>query len=120
MVRTIEVYIMNKEVITRASLDGRTLAAAVFAHSRTHDCSMKEISKTEEIMSEENEAALKLVEELAAEKNLRCRVIDVTSLKGRLRARLKGVKSTPTIIVGNNRIVGMPQKEEFEVLLRGN
>lgn len=111
--KTIQVYILNKEVMTQASLDGRTLAAAVEAHSRTHDCSMKEISKTEKVISEENEATLKLVKELATEKNLRCQVIDVASLKGKLRARLKAVKATPTIIVGNNRIVGVPQREEF-------
>ena len=110
---------MNKEVITRASLNGRALSAAVEAHSRTHDCSMKEISKTEKAISEEDKAALKLVKELAAEKNLRFRIIDVASLKGKLRARLKGVKATPTIIVGHNRLTGVPQKEEFEVLLRG-
>lgn len=113
MVRTIEVYIVNKEVITRTSLEGRPLAAA----GEVHYCSVKEISKTEQVISEEDKAALKLVEEFAAEKNLRFRVIDVASLKGKLRARLKGVKATPTIIVGNNRLIGVPKKEEFEPLL---
>ena len=113
MVRTIEVYIMNKEVITRTGLEGRPLVAA----GEVHYCSVKEISKTEKVISEEDEAALKLVEELAAEKNLRFRVIDVAGLKGKLRARLKGVKATPTIIVGNNRLIGVPKKEEFETLL---
>jgi hypothetical protein len=120
MVKTIQVYIMNREVITQAGLEGRTLAAAVEARSRTHDCSIKEISKTEKIISEEDKAALKLVKELAVEKNLRFRVIDVASLRGKLRARLKGVRATPTIIVGNSRLTGVPKKEEFEALLKGN
>jgi glutaredoxin len=113
MVRTIEVYIMNKEVITRTVLEGRPLAAA----GEVHYCSVKEISKTEKVISEEDKAALKLVEELAAEKNLRFRVIDVASLKGKLRARLKGIKSTPTIVVGNKQLVGVPKKEEIEAFL---
>lgn len=113
MVRTIEVYIMNKEVITRTVLEGRPLAAA----GEVHYCSVKEISKSEQVLSEEDKSALKLIEEFAAEKNLRFRVIDVASLKGHLRARLKGVRATPTIIVGNNRLIGVSKKEEFEALL---
>ena len=115
--KTIQVYIMSKEVKTRQSLDGSTLAAAVFAHSRTHDCSMKEISKTERAISEEDKAALKLVKELAAEKNLKFRVIDIASLRGKLKARLKGVKATPTIIVDKKRLIGVSKKEDFEAFL---
>lgn len=120
MAKTVEVYITNKEVMTHAGVDGSTLAAAVFAQSRTHDCSMKETPKSEKIISEEDKAALKLVEELAAQNSLRLRVIDVASLRGNLRARLKGIKATPTIIVGNNRLIGVPRKKEFEALLKGN
>ncbi len=109
MARTIEVYIVTKEVTTQKSLEGRPIQG--------HYCTVKEISKTEKVISEEDKAALKFVEELAAEKNLRFRIIDVASLKGKLRARLKGVKATPTIILGNNRVVGVPKKEEFEPLL---
>jgi glutaredoxin len=109
MRKTIEVYVMNKEIITSKSLEGRPVQG--------HYCTVKEISKTEKIISEEDEAALKLVEELAVEKNLRFRVIDVASLRGKLSARLKGVKATPTIIVGGRQIVGVPKKEEFEALL---
>ena len=120
MAKTIQVYIMNKKVTTRESLDGSTQAAAAFAHSRTHDCSMKEVPKTEKVISKEDEAALKLVEEIATEKNIRFQVIDVAGLKGKLRARLKGVKTTPTIIVGNNRLLGVPQKKEIEPFLRAD
>jgi glutaredoxin len=111
---------MNKEVITRAGVNGRTLEAAVEAHSRTHDCSMKGFSKTQKVISEEDEVVLKLVKELAAKKNFRFRVIDVTSLNGKLMATLKGVKATPTIIVGNNRFTGVPKREEFEAFLKGH
>jgi hypothetical protein len=116
MAKTFQVYIMNKEVVTRTSLEGKLTDGG---GGVTHYCT-REISKTEKVISEEDKAALKLVKELAAEKNLNFRIIDVASLRGKLRARLKGVKATPTIIVGNDRLAGVPRKEEFVALLRGN
>jgi glutaredoxin len=113
MAKTIEVYIKNKEVITSTSLEGRPLAAG----GEVHYCSVKEISKTEKVISEEDEAALKLVKELAAEKNLKFQIIDVSSSKGKLKAKLKGVRTTPTIIVGSKHLIGMPKRETFETLL---
>jgi hypothetical protein len=110
MVRTIEVYVMNKEVITSPALQGRPLTVANVSTTG----SALNTFETEKVLSEEDKTALKLVKEFAAEKNLRFRVIDVAGLKGKLRARLKGVKATPTIIVGNNRLIGVPKKEEFE------
>jgi hypothetical protein len=107
---------MNKKVVTSTALEGRPLAAA----SEVHYCSAKEISETEEVISEEDEAVLKLVEELAVAKNLRLHVIDVARLSGKLRAKLRGVKATPTIIVGNGRLTGVLQKKEVEAPLRGN
>jgi len=100
MAKTIEVYITDKEVITSTSLEGRPRAAG----GEVHYCSMKEISKTEKVTSEEDGVALKLVKELAAEKNLKFQVIDVSSSKEKLKARLKGVGTTPTIIVGKKRV----------------
>jgi glutaredoxin len=114
MAKTIEVYITNKEVITSTSLEGRPLAAA----GEVHYCSVKEISKTEKVISQEDGAALNLVKELATEKNLKFRIIDVSSSKGKLKARLKGVRTTPTIIVGNKRLIGTPKKEILETLLK--
>jgi protein-disulfide isomerase len=80
---------------------------------------MREISKTEKIISEEDKQAIELARTLAKErKDFKILVIDIASFKGKMRARLKGVKITPTIIIGNNRIVGVPRKEEFEALLK--
>ena len=113
MARTVEVYIMNKEVVTQTALEGRPLVAG----GEVHYCSVKEISKTEKIISDDDKAALQLVKTLTAKKDFKIRVVDVASLKGKMKAKLKGVKATPTIIVGNNRLVGVPKKEEFETLL---
>jgi hypothetical protein len=113
MAQTIEVYITNKEVVTQTALEGKPLAAA----GTVHYCSVKEIMKTEKTISEEEKTALSLVETLARERNLKVQVVNVSSLKGKLKARIKGVKSTPTIIVGNQRMVGVPKREEFMALL---
>ena len=114
MPKTIEVYIKNEEVVTSTSLEGRPLTAG----GEVHYCSVKEFSKAEKVISEEDGTALKLVKELASENNLKLRIIDVSSSKGKLRARLKGVRTTPTIIVGSRRLIGTPERETFETLLK--
>jgi hypothetical protein len=113
MGKTIEVYIKTKEVVTQTSLEGRPLAAG----ESVHYCSVKEIAKTEKMISEEEQAALTLTKTFANIGKFHVDVIDVASLKGKLRAKLKGIKSTPTIIVQNKQLVGVPKKEEIEALL---
>ena len=113
MAKTIEVYIANKEVVTQTSLEGRPLAAG----DGVHYCSVKEIAKTEKIISEEETATLKLVKKLAAEKGFKIQIIDTANFRGKIRAKLKGVKTTPTIIIGDSRIEGTPKREELETAL---
>jgi len=112
---TIEVYIMNREVVTQMSFEGRPLAAG----STVHYCTVKELAKTKtgKIFSEEDETALRLVREFAAEKGFEVRVVDTASFKGRMKAMMKRVKTTPTIIFGDARVVGVPKKEELEAML---
>jgi len=114
MGKTIEVYVNAKEVITQTSFEGRPLTGA----GDIHYCSVKEISKTEKIISEEEKAALKLVKTLCERGDYKIQIISVSNLKGKMKARLKGIKSTPTIVVGNKHLVGVPKKEEFEALLK--
>jgi protein-disulfide isomerase len=113
MGKTIELYIKTKEVITQTSLEGRPLAAG----ETVHYCSIKEIAKTEKIISEEEKAAVTLAKTIANERKFHVDVIDMASVKGKLRAKLNGIKATPTIVVGNKQLVGMPKKEEIEALL---
>ena len=114
MGKHIEIYVITKEVVTQTSLEGRPLPGA----GDVHYCSVKEISKTEKIISEPEKTALALVHDFAREYDLEIQVIDVASLKGKLRARQKGINSTPTIVVGKNRLIGVPKKDELETLLR--
>jgi protein-disulfide isomerase len=111
--RTIEVYVMNKEVVTQTVIEGRPLAAG----DTVHYCTVKEIAKTEKILSEKDREALQLVQTIATQRKYKVQIIDLASLKGKMKARLKGVRTTPTIIVGGNRIEGVPKKEQLEEIL---
>lgn len=113
MVRTIEVYVDVKEVTTQTYFEGRPLAGA----GNVHYCSVKELSKTEKMVSEEEKVALRLVETFCNNNIFKIQIINVSSLKGKLKARQRDVKSTPTIVVGNKRFVGVPNKQEIEALL---
>ena len=114
MGKAIEVYVKTKELVTQTSLEGRPLAAG----STMHHCSVKEIAKTERMISEEEKTALTLAEAFAKERRLNVHFVNVTSLRGKLKAWLNGVRLTPTIVVGNRRFVGVPKREDFEALLK--
>ena len=82
-----------------------------------HYCTVKEISATERIIQDEDKAVLQLARKLVYGKDFKITVIDIASLKGQLKAKLKGVKVTPTTVVGRNRFVGLPSESEFVAAL---
>jgi len=98
MIEKIEVYVRNEEVVTGQAVIGRPLAG--------HWCTAKETLKTQKVMPEADRLALEMAEEFAREKGLHLEVYDTSSFKGKLKASLKGVKTTPTIIIGNQKIEG--------------
>jgi len=114
MGKQIEIYVTTKEVVTQTTLEGRPLPGA----GNVHYCAVKEISKTEKMISEEEKQALTLIQEFARENGFTVQVIDLATLKGKLRARRNGINSTPTIIVGKSRLVGVPKEGEIEALLK--
>ena len=63
-------------------------------------------SGTENVMPESDESALKCAREVAASKGLRIEVCDINTFGGKVKARMRGVRVTPTIIIGNSRIEG--------------
>jgi len=98
MVEKIEVYVRNEEVVTGQAVIGRPVAG--------HWCTAKETLKAQKVMPEADRLTLKIVTEFAREKALRLEVYDVSIFKGKLKASLKGVKTTPTIIIGSRKIEG--------------
>lgn len=105
----VEVYAKNEEVVTGDAHIGRPMG--------DHWCTFKETLKTEKVMSEADKLALKVVNEIAAERGLVVEVYDVSCFKGKLKAKSKGVRQTPTILIGEKRIEGIPEKKQLLSLL---
>lgn len=66
MPRIVEVYISSKEIVTQTSIEGRSLAAG----GTVHDCTIKGLlaTKTEKILSKEDETTLQRIQKIATEK----------------------------------------------------
>jgi hypothetical protein len=63
-------------------------------------------AKTEEVMSESDKAALDCAQEFAESKGLPIEICDINTSKGKIKAWMKGVKTTPTILIGKSRVEG--------------
>jgi hypothetical protein len=72
----------------------------------------------EALLPEVEKTTLKFWEELCNEKRVELRIYDVRTFTGRMRARFRGVKKTPTIILGENRVEGTPEREQILCLLK--
>ena len=105
IVTKIEVFIKEKEIATGKVSVGRR-------------CTYKEGIKKETIMSEDDKKTLEIVQKLAKENGLNIKVHNVSSFGGRLKARRRGVKNSPTIIIGKQKIEGVPTKEQILDLLQ--
>ncbi|NWF86512.1 hypothetical protein HXY32_01655 [Candidatus Bathyarchaeota archaeon] len=109
MICKIEVYIRNEEVVTGDAYIGRPVA--------DHWCTFKETLKTEKVISEVDRRALEIVNEIAKERGLKVEVFNVSSFRGKLKAKLKGITKMPTIIIDGRKIEGIPEKEQILSLL---
>jgi len=101
----LEVYIRNKNVV---------VSTGIVRPVADHWCTDGMTGKTESIMPENDRSALKIAEEFAEENGLSVDIYDVSSIKGKLKARLRHVETTPTIIIGNSRIEGEFTPEELK------
>lgn len=97
MADKIEVYIKNENVV---------ISQGIMRPVIDHYCTDGTMSKTESIVPEREKLALTVAEEFANEKGLSFEVCDVHTFKGKLKAKLRGVRTTPTIIIGENKIEG--------------
>jgi hypothetical protein len=65
-------------------------------------------------MPESDESALKCAREVAASKGLRIEVCDIDTFGGKVKARMRGVRVTPTIIICNSRSEGESTLEQLK------
>jgi len=85
----IEVFIKKEEVVTGQAIMGRPISDGV----ATHYCTTHDTFKTEKFLTAESKRALEEAKRKAKELNAQIVVFDLSTFKGQLAARLKGVKS---------------------------
>ena len=109
MTTIIEVYIRNEEVVTGQAVIGRPIG--------DHWCTAKDTLKTQKVILEADRIALEVAREFAKENGLNVKVYDVSSFKGKIKADMRGVKITPTIIFGSQKIEGEQKLETLKTTL---
>jgi len=81
----IEVFIKNEEVLLQSTHFGRPLEG--------HYCTAHDTFKTEQVLSEDSKTVLDEATEKAKELKAELVVYNLSTIKGKVAARLKGVKS---------------------------
>ena len=101
MSQTIHVFVSNSIVI---SGHFQTVEFSTPGHS----CTAKPITAPvfESVLPETHKHTIKIAEKIAKEKGMRVQVHNISTKLGKLKAFLKGVKETPTVIVNNQKITG--------------
>lgn len=97
--RVIEVFVRNNEVPVGIF--------QTFEFSTPgHPCTRKPVTVPvlEAILPEHHRKAVEIAERLAEEKGMKLKIYNLSTKMGKLKAFLKGVKETPTIIVENHKI----------------
>lgn len=107
----VKVYIKNEEVAVGKAVIG-------FPIPDHGMCSWKDTLKTEKVMPEADRIALEVVREVARKMNVEVEVIDISTFWGKLKAKIAGIKETPTIIIGEKKIEGIPKKAQIVKLLQ--
>jgi len=99
MAKTIQVFVKNKKVHVR------TFQTYEFS-TPGHECTKKPITMPifESVLPETHEQAIKIAERVAKEKGIKLKVYNLSSRMGKVKAVLKGVKETPTIITDGHKI----------------
>lgn len=95
----IEVYVK-----TEKKLVGEHFSAPISDGVMTHTCLDKKMLEYQKALPQTEKEVLEYVNNLAEKKDLFVEVIDLSTLKGKLKAATKRVNSTPTIIIGEERI----------------
>ncbi len=108
MGKAIEVYL--KSVAVPVGIE-----EAYYLICSGHECTRKPaaFAKVDRVLSEADRSLFDVVRTVAKEKGEDVRVYDLSTFRGRFMARLKGVHSTPTVIIDNHRIEGAITKDRL-------
>jgi hypothetical protein len=110
--RTIEVFVSNQEVIT--------------GHFKTvefstpgHPCTAKPIIAPilESVLPKNHLQIIEMIKKVAREHGFKIKIYNTSSRLGKIKAFLKGVKKTPTVIINNQKVTGKITEEKLLSLL---
>lgn len=110
--RVIEVFVSNTEVIVG------TLKTYEFS-TPGHPCTKKPIIAPvmESVLPEPHKQAVGIAERVAKEKGMQLKIHNVSTRMGKTKAFLKGIKETPTIVIGNHKISEEITEKKLKSLL---
>jgi 5,10-methylene-tetrahydrofolate dehydrogenase/methenyl tetrahydrofolate cyclohydrolase len=101
VINKIEVYVRKEKTLV-----GQYVSEPLSDGVMKHYCFSKKVLEYEKAMPEADKLALEVVNKFAEAKSLKVEVLDVSTLKGKLKASFKGIRKTPVVIVGRSRIEG--------------
>ncbi len=114
MTKGVQLYLASEIIATHKTITGQPLSDGV----TTHYCTVKETSEETYVMPEIHRAFYETVEEWADARSLPLKVFNVSTLSGKLHARLNGVKNLPAVIYGDFRIEGNCDIDELKKRLQ--
>lgn len=114
MRRVIEVFIRNEKVEVPCGY-----AETVSGHrcAGGFPGTGEQTFRTEKVLNEADRQVLEIAQKVAGAKNLQVKIHDVCTLSGKIRARLMGIKETPTIVVEGQKIREPLTEERYLSLL---
>jgi len=111
--RSMEIYIKNEEVTIATGPVRPTYSTLLGRWDIVPWNLLPQACYTVSILPEENREALEIAQKVAQKTGVNLKVRDVNYLEGKILAYLRGVRKTPTVIIGNKKI----EKITEEVLL---
>lgn len=102
--KVIEVYIKTEERL-------QPPPGGSYADYDAHPCWQKH--NIRRIIPSDIERALKVLEAAATQKNMTLKIYDITTITGKLKAFIRGIKTTPFTIIDSHRIEGIADPDKF-------
>ncbi len=111
--RNIEVYLRIEKIYLPADI------SSLPSYDRRHiQCLRVESRKIEDThIPEEDQKILNFVKEIAKEANFSVKIVNVNSFIGKLKAKFKGIRKFPAVVIGQHKIEGNITKDEIKSLI---
>jgi hypothetical protein len=99
MTDQIEVYVRKRKQIVR-----QYVTPPVYDGYQHHACMSKEVTEYEEVLPDADAQALRIMDQLATEVGISFKIYNVSASVGKMRAKLRGITKTPTVIMNGEKI----------------